>query len=104
MFSHNERFMVFHAFGENGKQFMRDRITNADLIKRRANAGVVANLFLYEIDSDRLVRLTDNSSSSSAVNFFPNFSGDDRWIYYHRHRKGARATEVLKIANPLIGN
>lgn len=104
MFSHNERFMVFHAFGENGKQFMRDRITNGDLIKRRANEGVVANLFLYEIKTDRLIRLTNSTSSSPTVNFFPNFSGDDRWIYYHRHRQGASATEVMKIANPLIGN
>lgn len=100
-FSNDEQFMTFHAFGENGTDPIVDQITNDDLIKKWADMGLVSNLFIYDIQADRVTRVTGNTKTSPAVNFFPNFSGDGAWLYYHRHLKGDDSTKIFRILNPL---
>lgn len=103
-FSNDERFMAFHAFGVNGEVFTEDSITNDGMIKEWADKKVVANAFLYDIANDQVVRLTSNSETNPGVNFFPNFSGDGQWIYFHRHAPGEKATEIWRIENPLMNS
>lgn len=96
-FSNDERFMAFHAFGEDGRFRVVDQMTNNGLIKKWADAGLIANVFLYDIELGKLTQLTFNDERNSAIDFFPNFSGDGKWIYFHQHKKNAPASEILRI-------
>ena len=53
-FSNNSRYMVFHGFGVNGKQQVFDQMSNNGLIRKLANQGIVANIFVYDINNRRV--------------------------------------------------
>lgn len=99
-FSNDERFVTFHAFGVDGRQHVVDQLTNEGLIKRWADSGLISNAFLYDISSETLTRLTTNSASNRAINFFPNFSGSGEWIYFHQHRQFGSSSEIFRLRNP----
>jgi hypothetical protein len=102
-FSHDGRFVAFHAFGSDGTQDDPMAFHNMGLPKKHADNGKVSNIFLFDTDNGRLEQVTFHApgAASSYVALFPTFNGDATRLYYHRHGKGKSASEIVVRANPL---
>lgn len=100
-FSNDGRYLAFHAFGAEGTARDESLFANQDRIKDLANSGYVANAFVYDLDTNKLAQLTHYSNANPYVSLFPMFNGDNSILYFHRHKKGASSSEIVRIKNPL---
>lgn len=100
-FSMDGEYIVFHAFGANGLSAADNGLAADGAIRNLANSGRIANIFVYSVSKKKTVQLTNYTTANAAVAWFPNFNGNSSKLYYHRHRPGKSASEVLVIDNPL---
>ena len=103
-FSKDGRFMVFHGYGEDGKQDPKLVASHNEGFIAKFAQTAVANIFIYDIEKDNLQQLTHYVKSNPELHYvalFPTFAGDNQWIYFHRHGKDKPSSEILRMRNPL---
>lgn len=102
-FSNDGQFVAFHAFGEDGLAAGENSLAANHAIRNLAQAGRVANLFVYSTRTKQTRQITNYKKADKTVAWFPNFNGDASRLYYHRHVAGKPGSEVLVIENPVNG-
>lgn len=96
-FSVDGNLVTFHAFGEDGLSAAENGVANNGAIRTLAEGGRISNIFVYDTRTKQTRQITDYKREDRTVAWFPNFNGDGSKIYYHRHRAGQRASEVLVV-------